>query len=250
MKTCSTCGHSEPQAVFLWKKSRGKLVQRSQCQACVRIELSNYYAKNASYFEAYRKSPEARTRVKACTLRVRHERYARIEQIKSNPCTDCGGTFPSYVMDFDHRDPSQKVRDVSSLVKRSVSWDSVLEEISKCDLVCVRCHRKRTYKGDCSYRTRTYNRNRSVVDEIKSENPCLDCYGFYDPCQMDFDHVFGQKSKTISQLMGCSEEVLLKELLKCQLVCANCHRIRTQAHVKRSSAPIPVRTRSISVKIG
>lgn len=58
---------------------------------------------------------------------------------------DCGVHYPSYVMDFDHRDPSTKKGGVGKFV--SVGWKSLKEEIAKCDLVCANCHRERTW-GD------------------------------------------------------------------------------------------------------
>lgn len=46
---------------------------------------------------------------------------------------------------------------------------------------------------------------------------------------MDFDHVSGVKTANISDLLSGSEERLLAELRFTELVCANCHRLRTQA---------------------
>lgn len=45
---------------------------------------------------------------------------------------------------------------------------------------------------------------------------------------MEFDHVRGTKVDSISRIVsgGCKLK-LWKELPKCDLVCANCHRIRT-----------------------
>lgn len=65
----------------------------------------------------------------------------KLSVIKDKPCLDCGLSFPPCAMDFDHvRDT--KVRDISQM---SLSpWPKVIEEISKCDLVCACCHRIRT----------------------------------------------------------------------------------------------------------
>ncbi len=68
-----------------------------------------------------------------------------IDRLKSGPCMDCGGAFPPYVMDFDHRDPATKYRPVSQLTGRNEA--TILAEIDKCDLVCANCHRIRTYSG-------------------------------------------------------------------------------------------------------
>ncbi len=45
---------------------------------------------------------------------------------------------------------------------------------------------------------------------------------------MEFDHL-GDKIMDIARMTnsGCSVERLLAEVAKCELVCANCHRVRT-----------------------
>jgi len=49
---------------------------------------------------------------------------------------------------------------------------------------------------------------------------------------MDFDHVRGEKLGTVSDLIFGEIENLLDEMDKCELVCANCHRIRTNARLR------------------
>jgi hypothetical protein len=68
-----------------------------------------------------------------------------VTELKRKPCMDCGGIFPPECMDFDHRDPSDKVQGVSRLVFRRYSRDRILAEIAKCDLICANCHRIRTH---------------------------------------------------------------------------------------------------------
>ena len=71
------------------------------------------------------------------------EKRREIARLKSVPCTDCGGKFPYFVMDFDHRDGEEKLGNVSSMVV-VWSWKRLLAEIAKCDVVCANCHRIRT----------------------------------------------------------------------------------------------------------
>ena len=57
--------------------------------------------------------------------------------------------------------------------------------------------------------------------------PCMDCKGWFEPCQMDWDHVSGIKKYQISQIRTSCIKNVLEEMKKCELVCANCHRLRT-----------------------
>lgn len=69
-------------------------------------------------------------------------------------------------------------------------------------------------------------RIRNYVNEIKSSNPCSDCGNKFHPTAMDFDHRPGtEKIKEISK-MGTFRAIDV-EIQKCDLVCSNCHRIRT-----------------------
>ena len=73
-----------------------------------------------------------------------------------------------------------------------------------------------------------------IVNSIKSQ-PCIDCGVSYPPIVMDFDHVRGTKEFNISSEIRNnvpSEERLKKELDKCEVVCSNCHRIRTAKRAK------------------
>ena len=66
--------------------------------------------------------------------------------------------------------------------------------------------------------------------EIKS-GPCADCGNRFETCCMDFDHKDGSsKLFNIGTMFAhhYSMELIKEELAKCELVCANCHRIRTR----------------------
>lgn len=67
------------------------------------------------------------------------------------------------------------------------------------------------------------------LEEIKSTTPCVDCGGIFPPECMDFDHL-RDKRKGVSALLyaGRPWSEVEEEMSKCELVCANCHRIRTR----------------------
>lgn len=66
-----------------------------------------------------------------------------------------------------------------------------------------------------------------MIDSLK-DVPCVDCGNRYDPCVMDFDHVEEDKSFNVSSGKNMSWEKLKQEIDKCEVVCSNCHRIRTR----------------------
>ncbi len=51
---------------------------------------------------------------------------------------------------------------------------------------------------------------------------CKDC-GEKDPVVLQFDHVRGKKTAGVSTLVLRSRKVLLAEIRKCEVRCANCH---------------------------
>jgi hypothetical protein len=60
---------------------------------------------------------------------------------------------------------------------------------------------------------------------------CVDCKRVYPLCVFEFDHL-GEKTFEIGQkILRLSIEELKEEADKCDLVCANCHRIRTKQRV-------------------
>ena len=77
-------------------------------------------------------------------------------------------------------------------------------------------------------KTRVYRERRIWIDALK-KGPCADCKNQFPPAAMTFDHVRGRKIKKISQMLASySKETILAEIAKCELVCANCHAIRSE----------------------
>ena len=79
------------------------------------------------------------------------------------------------------------------------------------------------------FRIQLYAKFRTYVNEIKSK-PCTDCGNSFPPCVMEFDHLDPKKkTNNVATLMRhtISLDRLKEEIAKCELVCANCHRIRT-----------------------
>jgi hypothetical protein len=102
---------------------------------------------------------------------------------------------------------------------------------------CRECNKARSkayYKRNIkSHRQRTTLNRKQHITEVRqyivdylTKHPCVDC-GMTDIRTLEFDHVRGIKSDVISRLMYGSIKLLKEEILKCDVRCANCHRIKT-----------------------
>lgn len=49
-------------------------------------------------------------------------------------------------MDFDHRDPKEKMSGISEMVAGGYTDARIEEEVAKCDVVCANCHRLREHE--------------------------------------------------------------------------------------------------------
>lgn len=66
------------------------------------------------------------------------------EFLSTKSCVDCGEKDP-VVLEFDHRETENKFKIVAKMLSGHYSWRSVLAEISKCEIRCANCHRRKTY---------------------------------------------------------------------------------------------------------
>jgi hypothetical protein len=89
----------------------------------------------------------------------------------------------------------------------------------------------RTAEEILSYRRaknkRNQERNRAYRNTVKLERGCADC-GYREHHEaLDFDHVRGEKRFQLAAVTCQSLAAIDAEIAKCDVVCANCHRVRT-----------------------
>ena len=86
---------------------------------------------------------------------------------------------------------------------------------------CKKCHSK--------YIMEQRAKLQAIADEAK-DVPCVDCGNRFPSVCMDFDHTdVSTKVGTVSGLIrkSAKPDIIKEEIAKCEVVCANCHRIRT-----------------------
>ena len=87
-------------------------------------------------------------------------------------------------------------------------------------------------RPDCKDCVSTRTKQRAAATtawmrQIKLERGCTDC-GYNDnPVALQFDHIEDNKEFDIGSGSGRNRDALEKEIAKCEVVCANCHAIRT-----------------------
>ena len=87
-------------------------------------------------------------------------------------------------------------------------------------------NRKRQLAAVALRRRRIRDENRRLVRALKDQ-PCADCGLRFPTEAMDFDHL-EEKTAEISRMVYANGvETLRIEITRCEVVCANCHRIRT-----------------------
>lgn len=77
---------------------------------------------------------------------------------------------------------------------------------------------------------------REVIQVYKSE-PCADCFNTFPFYVMEFDHVRGKKAFCITAAAAfVGWDKFWAEIDKCDVVCANCHRVRTHERRQQRGA--------------
>lgn len=104
---------------------------------------------------------------------------------------------------------------------------------------CWNAYYKENYYNQGKEKDRLYRKNLEIRKEkqdlIKQakDKPCADCGVLYPSYVMDFDHL-GDKDFTIAAYSRWSIVRMKKEIAKCEVVCANCHRQRTHSRLNNA----------------
>lgn len=193
-----------------------------RCKYC-QSELSRFHYQNNK--QAYKARSSARKTQILIENKPRLYAY-----LTSHPCIDCG-QIDIRLLEFGHV-YGQKSAEISDLLRQGFSWATIETEITKCEIRCANCHRIKTFEQRGSWRNSLHAQqqgtNYQKVRAYMLAHPCIDC-GEKDIRLLEFDHVHGEKKATISRLLTQNRNWLIveAEIAKCEVRCANCHRIKT-----------------------
>lgn len=133
MKICTKCNIEKPESSFYFK-NKEQNIHKSKCIDCCMVYAKHHYKINKPIY-----LKRAKTFNKNQTVLNRQK---MIEFLKSKSCLDCK-TQNYRVLEFDHKNGKDKKTNVSNMICR-YSWETIMEEISKCDIRCANCHRIKT----------------------------------------------------------------------------------------------------------
>ena len=138
-RKCNKCGKIKDTKYFSIKRKIGDVVfLQTECKKCTRLYLRAHYAKNKQKYIRKAKIYDKKNK-EAIMKNV-------LAYLLEHPCIGCGEANP-VILEFDHRDPKTKISEISTLVSvNRNSWETVKQEIDKCDIRCANCHRMKTAK--------------------------------------------------------------------------------------------------------
>lgn len=138
MKKCTICGKEKDEKEYYYRNKKAERLH-AQCKECYRVKRrkiwKEYYNKHGS---KYRENAVMRNRELKIILRSRMYDY-----LQGKSCEKCGISDPR-VLEFDHIDPKTKDFSIAKAMHDIMSWDKLLAEIQKCQILCANCHKIKT----------------------------------------------------------------------------------------------------------
>lgn len=146
MRSCSVCGVSKATSEYYFRNKQKQRLH-SQCKQCYlekrRTVWRQYYHKHGS---KYRENAVLRNRKLKQELREKMANY-----LIGKSCSLCGNTDPR-VLEFDHINPHEKSFAIAFGISSVYSWNKMLAEIEKCQILCANCHKIKTAKEQGWYK--------------------------------------------------------------------------------------------------
>lgn len=117
-------------------------------------------------------------------------------------------------------------KSVANFNKNSARSDGLQSQCRECTKANARSHYERNKTYYLS-RNREYRKaNMLAFIDYMQDKSCKDC-GIADLRVLEFDHKRDKEFNISERLAYYPLESLLSEIEKCEIVCANCHKIRT-----------------------
>ena len=177
---CRKCNEKIPTKKIVDGKERN-LQNRKFCLTC-----SPFGSRNTKTDDPQREpvrskvysewTEDQKERNRAMQYGYRHRRIKKAVDLKGGECNRCGYSKCIRSLQFHHTDPALKQFELNSRTMLSHSWDSIVKELDKCELLCANCHSEHHYNE--------YESKYSYIFDEMSEK-----WGVQDsnPCNHDYE---------------------------------------------------------------
>ena len=224
---CAACGEAFPAKQFVAGRMRS-LYRRKFC-----LECSSFGSHNTSKEPTGRNPDSAALRRKKrmdSWLRYlrkrRRQRKQKLVELHGGCCEDCGYNKSLAALEFHHRNAETKDFGLGNF---NGSWERLLEEAAKCDLLCANCHRIRhalQFVGGQAEQMTLVGPRKKAGAVAYMGGSCTGCNEVTLPAVLEFHHRDAKEKEFGISRDGMVRpwEKILAELAKCVMLCANCHR--------------------------
>lgn len=199
-RQCVDCKLEKDIEEFRWK-NKEKGIRIARCRECDKKYRARYYQENKTNLKQRWKKSEKN--------RAEKVRQGLIKEASEKTCKMCGEIKP--ISDFRWHQKDKL---------RRYPYCSQCDPKYRASFYNAEADKKSKYKQ--------FAKLRKVVEQNK-QKPCADCGIQYPYYVMDYDHIdpSNKTAKVSAMVYAGSMPLLLDEIEKCEVVCANCHRIRT-----------------------
>lgn len=137
----------------------------------------------------------------------------------SRACSRCKASKP--IEEFNFRNRSAGLRHIYC---------------RECGKQYTQNHYKRNKRQYIERSLRANAKRRDYLHQMKSR-PCADCGVQYPYYVMDFDHREGEEKEfEMNRVSYVTMRAIKREIEKCDVVCANCHRERTYQRIRQKQS--------------
>lgn len=125
--------------------------------------------KNRRHKERYRSDPEYKKAHLLKGRKQRQDRYNFCANVKIQfGCYECGEDHHA-CLEFHHPDPTEKRQNTGKSSRCPsifhLGWKSILEELAKCEVMCMNCHHKYHAKEMPSIKIKAIKRGTSKMEQ-------------------------------------------------------------------------------------
>jgi hypothetical protein len=188
---------------------------------CRGNKCNNYFVSNEFNF-----CENCRERNNKSKMKTRYNLYDLKIKL-GGKCKDCNCT-ELFKLEFDHINPKFKTKQITR-----IHPDKLEKELENIQLLCNICHRIKSFNEQKIKRQKNKNDKKIIIQKIKREiTGCQICNWTHKDDDilsycLDFDHIYGEKYKQISDLFNYKKDTLLDEIEKCRILCRACHQMWT-----------------------